>query len=531
MKVQRGKEQADGLLAGHFKDGRLYRTPFTSIDVFSLTDWHRDDLPDLLWLAILAAEFGDEAFDRYLTMAGAAAEALQGAGAAKATPMLDGRLLSLEAVPDGKRETVRRLVGPIIREATSAQATALRLCDGAPGSWLLVESWPEDERLPLNEAVGALSAAVAATLDEHVDALVKAIHLAARVCLGTMTMGPEMTKRLRDYPDGGPGADSMVRAAFGSIAGLPVTAPEIESARIGWAKRFWNTAGRKTPCFTAEELVERIRSSKNEDDSPLDSVNDDAAGSDEEADEAAIVVDARSRIQACVEQFLETIDGEPSVIDFYAPARYEVASGLVLRAARAVWAVVSDPSLWSSEHSSHIVRQLVETEIVLAWLEQAEADAYVQYQQWGRGRLKLHRRVMAEFAESLPGDAPDFLTASIARMEDRLGGDVGEQMIDVSVASTFSGISMRQMADEVGRADLYRLQYQMASGYGHAEWWTIEDEHMTRCVNPLHRFHLMPAVDRPFSSEQRLPGALVSQLTALAQAVGDMLQADPASPD
>lgn len=58
-KVHRGNKELSGVLAGHYRHGRTYRTGFTAIDVFHRADWARNDLPDLLLPILLLATHGD----------------------------------------------------------------------------------------------------------------------------------------------------------------------------------------------------------------------------------------------------------------------------------------------------------------------------------------------------------------------------------------------------------------------------------------------------------------------------------------
>jgi hypothetical protein len=74
------------------------------------------------------------------------------------------------------------------------------------------------------------------------------------------------------------------------------------------------------------------------------------------------------------------------------------------------------------------------------------------------------------------------------------GGEWSEQFQEVSVDSTFAGVSVRQMAEEADLLDEYRHAYQPASGISHGEWWAVEDYAMQRCASPLHFFHQVPAL-------------------------------------
>ncbi len=65
----------------------------------------------------------------------------------------------------------------------------------------------------------------------------------------------------------------------------------------------------------------------------------------------------------------------------------------------------------------------------------------------------------------------------------------------VDTRCTFAeGKPLRVMADEVGMLDLYRHSYQLQSGVTQSEWWSVEEHAMERCMNILHRGHLIPSL-------------------------------------
>jgi hypothetical protein len=65
------------------------------------------------------------------------------------------------------------------------------------------------------------------------------------------------------------------------------------------------------------------------------------------------------------------------------------------------------------------------------------------------------------------------------------------------------GKSVRAMAEEVGLSDLYRTGYQLQSGVVHSEWWSIEMHSMERCLNVLHRGHLIPSMSLPVGQSEQ----------------------------
>jgi hypothetical protein len=67
----------------------------------------------------------------------------------------------------------------------------------------------------------------------------------------------------------------------------------------------------------------------------------------------------------------------------------------------------------------------------------------------------------------------------------------------------------------VGLLDLYRHAYYMASGVTHSEWWSVETHCMERCLNVLHRGHLIPSLSLSAGGNVELANSWVDALHAL----------------
>jgi hypothetical protein len=50
------------------------------------------------------------------------------------------------------------------------------------------------------------------------------------------------------------------------------------------------------------------------------------------------------------------------------------------------------------------------------------------------------------------------------------------------------------MATDTGLMGLYRQVYMVSSGVTHTEWWSVEVHCMERCLNILHRGHLISSL-------------------------------------
>jgi hypothetical protein len=492
MKDGRGKEQREGPLKGHFKRGRIYRPPLLAYDEMVLSDWVKDDLPDLLWPVLLIAWRGDQGIVQFrrvqeLVIHVIGEAALDGHGVE-----FDGRLTSIEAIPEALRPQILDAVGDS-RAAADAIPPALlpmlRLYDDVPGGWLLVDPFTDVEtRLTADEAVNVLLRAMVDVIsDGHLNALVKCAPLGWRILRRKVSFPASEVELLRDYPTNRETrgrVDAMIRSSFLSFKGLE-DHPERHEARIIWARSFWRQNWHYFPCLPEQEAVEE----------PEGVEDAEASDAEDQIDLAAVADKALRRVMEQFNAFLQQALDPAAPVDLYAPARHEVICGLVGRATRAVAAALSAPHLWSGEHGMTTTRVLAETTILLGWMDQQDDSIYGRFQNYGRGKQKLMKRHFDELIESFPGEPPAELAEAAKRLDEKVGGDWGLGFQDVSVESTFSGLSLRQMAAAADLDDTYRYVYQPASGVTHGEWWALEDYVMQRCMNPLHLLHRIPSFD------------------------------------
>ncbi len=68
-----------------------------------------------------------------------------------------------------------------------------------------------------------------------------------------------------------------------------------------------------------------------------------------------------------------------------------------------------------------------------------------------------------------------------------------EFFVEVDVG-TWSNLNCRKMAQEADCEDLYNFAYTPFSQVAHSMWPHVSVYNMTRCKNPLHKHHLIPAL-------------------------------------
>lgn len=497
MDAHRGKLEQEGVLAGHYRVGKKRYEPRLVALGTTESDWVRSDAPDLLWPMAVMARGGDAGLRKFAEWQRRAVDAL---GDRAATVQLDGRLTSLEALDSSARSALN----PITKDLKELDLlpdellSAFRLYKDVPGAWLLVDPWsPEaDEDAALSFLAEVLTTCI---IDGHAEAMVKFVLIGWGVLTRTFSASSETIDLLKTYP-GDPAkvgaADSVVRASFSAMRAAETHRdPEIQERRDEWAKRFWASNWRLSPCLLSEEI---------------DMNHTDLAPT---GDEETVTDATREFVASAVNEynrFLQALaDAE---VDLFDPAKHEVIGGLTTRAARAVAAILRSPHMWCGEHGSGVIRILAETEIVLSWLALHAPEGYSEYQAFGRGKAKLMKAHMAELAESFEGEPPERLQDALNNLDKKLGGEWGEEFIPVSVESTFAGKSMRALALGAGLDGLYRNVYQNASGVQHGEWWALEDYALQRCLNPLHRFHWIPSAEPVGGEDPEVGEYFVSRL-------------------
>lgn len=497
-----------GPMTGHVRDKRRFLPPLAATGRLVIGDWVRDDLPDLIWPALVLQVQGTSGARNFAQWQQAVLHDLDG----DATPLvladgLDGRLTSLDrlsaAIP-GSQETIRQraiefglLPGNIVR--------ALSSYPDRPAPWITtspsIHPMDEDSWYLIAEAV------LNVLRDGHREALIKCLPIWSAIQAGTLRTGEDLIDLLRGYPTNTSKrskADTSVRAAWGAQRLSQVQQnPDRYSASLEWARDFWGVNSMTSRCIREEGQGDREKEGS-------------SAPAGLEATDGAHL---RGLSLDLLSSYVEALDNSPK--DLHRPARYEVHAGLIMRVGTEVVTALGHPDMWCLEHSAHLVRALTETRIVLQWMAMQDVEIYEQFQAYGRGKAKLFAKITEEIPQ--PHRAALFNEA-VAEFE-RLSGNHGP--IDFRIVDTrdsfAEGKSLRAMAEECGLLDLYRHTYGVASGVAHGEWWSLETHRMVRCRNVLHGGHMIASLSLSSGGNLELAQSWVDFLYAIMRTSLDIL--------
>lgn len=484
-------------------------SPVASTGVLHLGNWVRDDLPDYLWPVLTLSELGTASAERFVRWQGAVLDDLKNqVDLGFLADCLDGRLTSLDRlgarVPEARAVVKARAADSGLM--TEGVTRALASYPLRPAEWLVdLEMVP-----PEQPEIDRLARAVLEVLkDGHREAVIKCLSIWSRVQAGSFRSDQQTIDLLRDYPNDMKTramADTVVRASWGAYRGLCLHEdPDYFSDAIKWAKVFWGANSMTTSCL-------RKRDVEDEPATPT-------AGNDTTDAPAGVpglaAADFRRRALDLMSSYAEAVETTPSRL--YDQEREEVHTGLVSRAAREVITALGAPDLWCSEHGSHVGRTLVEVRILLEWMAtQDQEPIYRKYQDFGAGKAKLYARIAAEIPQAWFVTGLDEAVQMIERASHN--DDLLDHRV-VDISSTFAdGKSLRDMAQECGLLDLYRHAYQLESGVAHSEWWSVEIHAMERCLNVLHRGHLIPSLSLSAGANEALARSWIIALYGLMRA-------------
>lgn len=132
------------------------------------------------------------------------------------------------------------------------------------------------------------------------------------------------------------------------------------------------------------------------------------------------------------------------------------------------------------------LRSVMEVFVVLHYLTKEDnLTLWRQYRKYGTGQTKL-----AFLKYIREKNVPDFI--DLDELHSIANEDRWMELEDIELGN-WAGSNLRKMAEVAGIKDVYDRYYDWTSGYVHGQWASARSAVMVNCLNPLHRFHLIPA--------------------------------------
>lgn len=183
--------QYDGPMAGHVRRRRVFAPPLAATGVLVIGDWFKDDLPDLLWPALVLAEQGNGAVRGFVAWQKAVQDALiEHDEITFVAESLDGRLTNLARLAN-KLPSAAALVSELADGhglLSAGVRSALTSYPHMPVPWLTAG---DEVHVPEQADIDLVRRALLEALkDGHREALMKCFRTWSTVQAGTFLSGP-----------------------------------------------------------------------------------------------------------------------------------------------------------------------------------------------------------------------------------------------------------------------------------------------------------------------------------------------------
>lgn len=169
---------------------------------------------------------------------------------------------------------------------------------------------------------------------------------------------------------------------------------------------------------------------------------------------------------------------------------HEAIGSLLARQVTLSIEMAKAPQIWTPHMAPLVLRSMTDLYITLSWILDDPVDRCAKYVSYGLGQHKLYIEYLIE--QNRKSSDPD-VSELIKSMRAWLNSQLAEWATEVNVGS-WSGISTRDMAKAIDGESIYKFAYMPWSGAVHNMWQHIGMYNVEQCVNPLHKFHLVPAV-------------------------------------
>jgi hypothetical protein len=462
-----------GVLADHRGPKRRLLPPLMQNDMpWKFRSWHRETLPDFLWIALMLGRRSAWAqvrrpldiLDQFVP---------------EGPRFLDGRLTTFALVPEERRRDAVLAVRdqtPFALPELFGQA--LLMFPSCPARWLY-EGWLAIDEAKRDDAIGLVRSLIAENADKAgvPSTRLRFAAFGRRVRHGKFSHTGEYPLNLfPNYPHNLPKAqhavvESTLRAMYGALAGQEADEhPEVDE----WPRAFWARCRELLPCRVAaerEEIAVPDGPDGPVDPEPLTHLS-----------EIVAVLRALEDLGTGLQQAQQGVVSDPENDEGVA-----VLLGFASRIYRLAYDLIERPSAWAGGVATLHLRPLIDARITSAWLAlRNDRQIFGAYREHGIGRLKLLREhVKADMADAL-----DDATAArfLEHLDQAVNLEIDEGFQPINLGS-FTDVSTRDMAVETKLKRIYDLGYASASAANHGDWTHVRDFDTDVCTEPLHGGH------------------------------------------
>jgi len=450
----------------------LLKSPLSQLNIKQI-DWHRDLLPEHLWIECLSNTYVQKEWQNLYNEFLDALDVY-----VPEDKIIFGFISDFGLISSDKRKDFLKHNDKLVYRAFYKPiGRIITFYPEAPCYWLLQKKYLDIDR-PVNSNVelGKLSQSVLRLMsgkDKHAGHI-RAMPLSRLIKHNKIYFkrGMKIAELLPKYPSGCSEEEKYhVQSQARNIMHTFVQEKDIYLNRK-WPKYFWNRNLELVPCSP-----HKIQANK------------ETALGEDETKKLYKRIDRNSKI---VKDYLTKISLNYKY-DLYNTERDEILLGLFSRLTRIYVLILSNPPLWSRDIAGILLRCLTETAITFAYLtKKGSKDELRDFKAYGEGKEKL---LMLHLQDTYP-DKKSLEGKNSEEIAEEMGWGFSPELMDIEL-SDWTKKSTRDLAFSGGVEEIYRLVFDPSSSDVHGTWISLKKSNLTRCVQPLHRFHQMPQYIEP----------------------------------
>ena len=510
-KRKRAKDKSESKprtrLQQHRREGRTLLPPLAQLPI-SPVNWLKDLIPEFLWLDSVIARYdaGTGANILHTTL-----NLIDRSVPSESQSIATGLVSSFELVPTEHRLQTKQLLqrtGNFDRAFSRQFLSMIANYPACPMAWVL-----SGEDISGEEARQGVEFAKEAVLrlfasrGKHSSRcrMIPIARLLKHRKLAVTEDASEMVELLSSYSDAMDEekqrqAESVTRALFLSIHAM-------YDLSSGWPGRFWRHNYSISPCQDKVESrsnsppASRLRRLLS------DLVLTASKYVPHRLEEARLVRLRRRALNALSKALSDLMEAfnhasKDAKLDTYELDRDDVLFGLISRQFHLYFLVANDTRLWIPEYGLLFHRVIADTHIILAWLaKRNDIELYRRFKMYSLGKQKLYMLHLEEIRVHSGLD-----TEQLEEMiSDRISEEILEEFLPIELGAAFEGMSIRDMAIEIGLKGMYDLVYAPTSSEIHGEWSSLKEYALGYCANPLHRLHRLPRLLPALVSSPTIP--------------------------
>lgn len=434
--------------------------------------WEQDLLPEYLWIVRLASYYGE---GKWFPLYTRVLDTFDSSVDPKST--LLGLVSDFALIPTEQRASLLAAHDDLLLDAVHKPfGGILTLYPDCPMAWIFREGWLEYGHVrSRDKTVESLRQLVVTMFDPDTDNIrhLRGVPLCRalkhrRLALPSTLDVVEMMPR---YPNGCTAEERREVQQFAKMTLNTLFMTDPRFSEHTWAKAFWRANASLAPCLVRDyETSGAVALSPKQQEALPTILTKNAAA-------------ARAWVQDLAAS---------AVIDLYSPTKDEILLGLGARLARLFVLMQEEPGLWAGDTSGIMLRCLTDVAITFAYLSQhGTSEEFEAFRKYGEGKEKA---LMLHLQDTYPGEA-SLDGESATQISERLGGFAVELM-DMELGG-WTKKSVRDLSFKSGMERFYRLVFSPASEELHSTWTGLRKSSLRFCMEPLHRFHRLPAMAEP----------------------------------